>query len=101
MIDLKEQRRAVIVKWARLRPSGRPVFCIPSKAEREGLVGRKQSEVSDGKVIYDSRTAAEACAADMAALGGRWATCRAYQCARSRTGHWHLTHGVFGRRGSR
>jgi hypothetical protein len=84
---------AVIARHARHR-ADRPLRCRPSAEERreraQGVVPRVRRERpgSDWKYIYDTAAAAEAAAAEFAAAGERM---RPYPCARSRTGHYHLT----------
>jgi hypothetical protein len=82
-------RAKVLLKYARLLPAGRPVFCKPSRAELEGAAPRRQGRGADGKVIYSDREAAEAAARELEELGAR--PQRAYVCKRSRHGHFHLT----------
>ena len=90
MIDeTREQRRAVIIRYARLLPSGKPVFCNPSQWERYGASPRRQGAGSDGKPIYDSRESAETAGRELEALGA-WPL-RAFLCRRSGSGHYHLT----------
>ncbi|MCW0211828.1 MAG: hypothetical protein OJJ54_00550 [Pseudonocardia sp.] len=82
-------RAKVLLRYARLLPAGRPVFCKPSRAELEGMAPRRQGRGADGKVIYSDREAAEAAARELEDLGAR--PQRAYVCKRSRHGHFHLT----------
>ena len=82
---------AAIRRYARpCPPSGKPMRCTPSAAEIEGVATRRSAPGNDGKVIYDSREDAEACAAELIALGAQ--PKRSYPCTRKSTGgHWHLT----------
>jgi hypothetical protein len=82
-------RGEVLLRYARLASSGRPIFCTPSRAELAGLVGPRAGRGTDGKVIYPTREAAEAAARELEGLGSR--ALRAYLCTRSRRGHFHLT----------
>lgn len=82
-------RAEILLRYARLATSGRPVFCTPSRAELDGVVAPRAGRGTDGKVIYPSREAAEAAARELEQLGARYL--RAYRCARSRHGHFHLT----------
>lgn len=85
---------AVIARHARRR-AGRPLRCRPAAEElreREQAITprvRRARPGTDWKYIYDTRGAAEAAAAEFAAAGERL---RPYPCARSRHGHYHLTH---------
>ena len=82
-------RARVLLRYARLMNSGRPVFCKPSRAEIAGVAPRRQGVRGDGKVIYPDRESAEAAARELEDLGAR--AQRAYVCKRSRHGHFHLT----------
>jgi hypothetical protein len=82
-------RGEVLLRYARLAGSGRPVFCTPSRAERAGTVPLRQGRGTDGKVIYGTREDAEAAARELELLGAN--RLRAYRCSRSRSGHFHLT----------
>ncbi|MHA6793622.1 hypothetical protein ACVGVM_08920 [Pseudonocardia bannensis] len=82
-------RAEVLVRYARLMRIGRPVVCLPSRAELSGEAPRRQGRGSDGKVIYPDRESAEAAARELERLGSR--ALRAYMCSRSRHGHYHLT----------
>jgi hypothetical protein len=82
-------RAEVLVRFARLATSGRPVFCTPSRAEKAGAVAPRAGQGTNGKVIYPTREAAEAAARELEGLGSR--NLRAYLCPRSRRGHFHLT----------
>jgi hypothetical protein len=84
-----DARRAVIIKYARLRTDGKPQFCLPTRAEREGNVRRDWG--TDNKVIFPDRDAAQAAARELEALGSRAMT--VYECDRSRHGHHHLRTG--------
>jgi hypothetical protein len=82
-------RADVLLRYARLATSGRPVFCTPSRAEIAGTVPLRQSRGTNGKVIYGAREDAEAAARELEVLGAN--RLRAYRCSRSRSGHFHLT----------
>ncbi|WP_143172017.1 hypothetical protein [Pseudonocardia thermophila] len=82
-------RGEVVARHARLQRNGRPVFCTPSRAELDGTVALRQGRGTDGKIIYETREAAEAAARELEQLGAR--PLRAYRCNRSRRGHYHLT----------
>lgn len=82
-------RAEVVARYARTLPSGRPMYCKPSREERSGEVVRKQGPGTDGKVIYPNKDAADAAGRELEALGGR--PLRPYACKRSRNGHFHLT----------
>ncbi|WP_214368690.1 hypothetical protein [Pseudonocardia sp. H11422] len=82
-------RAEVLVRYARLMRIGRPVVCLPSRAELSGRMPRRQGQGSDGKIIYPDRDSAEAAARELEQLGSR--ALRAYMCSRSRHGHFHLT----------
>ncbi|GAA1849176.1 hypothetical protein GCM10009836_31160 [Pseudonocardia ailaonensis] len=82
-------RARILLRYARLMNSGRPVFCKPSRAELAGAAPRRQGIGGDGKVIYSDRESAEAAARELEELGAR--AQRAYVCKRSRHGHFHLT----------
>jgi hypothetical protein len=82
-------RAKVLLRYARLMGTGRPVFCKPSRKEIAGTAPRRQGVGADGKVIYPDREAAEAAARELEELGAR--AQRAYVCKRSRRGHYHLT----------
>lgn len=81
-------RSAVLHEHARLTARGRPVFCTPSREEIAGVVALRQGRGTDGKVIYDTREAAESAARELETLGAR--ALRSYICGRSRSGHFHL-----------
>lgn len=83
-------RRGIVARFARLRASGKPVFCTPSQAELSGRVPRVTKWGNDGKVIFDSFEQAEACARALEATGCRRQV--PYQCQRGTRGHHHLTH---------
>lgn len=82
-------RAEVLLRYARLATSGRPVFCTPSRAEIAGTAPLRQSRGTNGKVIYGTREDAEAAARELEVLGAN--KLRAYRCSRSRSGHFHLT----------
>jgi hypothetical protein len=82
-------RARILLRYARLMSTGRPVFCKPSRAELAGTAPRRQGVGADGKVIYPDRESAEAAARELEELGAR--AQRAYVCKRSRHGHYHLT----------
>lgn len=82
-------RAKVLLRYARLMGTGRPVFCKPSRKEIAGTAPRRQGVGADGKVIYPDRDSAEAAARELEELGAR--AQRAYVCKRSRRGHYHLT----------
>lgn len=83
-------RREIVRRFARLKPSGRPVFCTPSQAELSGRVPRVNSWGNDGKVIFDDWESAAACARALEATGCQRQV--PYQCQRGTRGHLHLTH---------
>lgn len=85
--DRLADRRAVIVRYARLKGDGTPVFCQASRAERDRQ--RHRDWGSEGKPIYPDLAAAEAAARELEALGAR--PMYAYECPRSRSGHHHLS----------
>jgi hypothetical protein len=71
----------VIQRWARLRPSGKPVLCSPSP--------RSSDRRSENKVIYDSIEAARSAASELRKLGSL--EMEPYTCHRStRRHHQHL-----------
>lgn len=79
-------RLTVLLRFAVLTSSGRPVLCLPSPY-------REQPETRgagcDGKVVFGTREAAESAGRELARLpGGR--PMEAYPCRRSRHGHHHL-----------
>jgi hypothetical protein len=79
----EEARRAVLVKYARLRKNGKPTLCSPPKRE---LLG---GEVPGAfKVIYDTEENAKDAARELCALGAP--PMFPYPCPRSRRGHVHL-----------
>ncbi len=82
-------RAEVLLRYARLATSGRPVFCTPSRAEIAGAVPLRQGRGTSGKVIYGTREDAEDAARELELLGAN--KLRAYRCSRSRSGHFHLT----------
>ncbi|GAA2851322.1 hypothetical protein GCM10010472_05480 [Pseudonocardia halophobica] len=82
-------RARILLRYARLMSTGRPIFCKPSRAELAGTAPRRQGVGADGKVIYPDRESAEAAARELEELGAR--AQRAYVCKRSRHGHYHLT----------
>lgn len=84
-----QARRRIIGHYARRDWRGRIAFCTPSKNELNGVVARRETSGSDGKVIFPDLETAEKAAREMADLGAD--PQRAYVCARSRTGHAHLT----------
>lgn len=83
------ERQSIIDRHARLSRNGIPTLCFPSRLELSGKGVRKERPGTDGKIIYDSREAAEACARDLEAAG--YAPQYAYTCGRSKHGHHHLT----------
>lgn len=90
---LSDVRAEVVRRHARPRPT-RPgwVECTLSRAEMEGHRPRRVTSGTDGKVLFDTREAAEACARELEALAGN--PQRAYHWPRRRAGHaghWHLT----------
>jgi hypothetical protein len=86
---LAQRRRAVIHEHARMGRHGKPIFCKPSRAEREGVEPRKQGPRTDGKPIYDTREIADEVARLLEPLGA--GPLRPFPCNRSRNGHFHLT----------
>ena len=76
----RAERKVVLNRYARLKPSGKPIVCTPGRNER--------SRHSEGKVIFDSQESAVLAAAELVRLGARRMT--AYPCPRSKRGHWHL-----------
>lgn len=80
-----DDRAEVLERYARHGRNGRVQTCRPGEAELEnGLVGARKA-----KVIYPDRASALAAARELHAVGaGRMS---AYQCLRSKQGHWHLT----------
>lgn len=84
-----EERREVIRRYARLRPNGTPVCCTPTREELSGEAGHKTRWGNDGKIIFDDRESAEACARVLESIGCKPA--RAYECKRSSRHHHHLT----------
>lgn len=83
-----EVRHAILDRYARRMPSGKPVRCFPPAAERDGKVPRVNTPGNDGKIIFDTREQAEACAAAFLAVGG--VPQIAYRCNRGKRGHHHL-----------
>lgn len=78
----------VVLRHARTFTAGDGSTC--ARLCQAGAYDRATGEThSEGKVIYDTREAAEACAAELRELGlaRQWA----YRCPRSRRGHHHLT----------
>lgn len=88
VVDVDE-RREVIQRFARLHPSGRPVFCTPSQAELAGEIRRVTAWGNDGKVVFDSLERAEACARVLESIGCE--PLLAYECKRGGSDHHHLT----------
>lgn len=86
--DTRAERKRIMRQYARMR-MGRPVFCGPSKREKEGRPVDFVI-VRNGKVIFDDRAQAEAAATALFELTGE--RFRPYECPRSRHGHHHLTH---------
>lgn len=84
-----DERREVLGRYARLKPSGAPVLCTPSQAELSGEIPRVTSWGNDGKIIFDDREKAEACARALEAIGCDPQV--AYECKRGSRGHHHLT----------
>lgn len=83
----RKARRKILRRYARMR-EGRPVFCGPSRLEKEQRAD--YGIIRNGKVIFDTREQAEAAAAALLGLTGEMF--RPYACPRSRHGHHHLTH---------
>jgi hypothetical protein len=79
----EQARRAVLVKYARLRKNGRPILCSPPRSEL--LSGHVSGAF---KVIYDTAKNAEDAARELSALGAP--PMIPYPCPRSRRGHLHL-----------
>lgn len=78
-------RGEVLMRFARLMPSGRrPMVCKSSPKEES-----RTKQQHHGKVIYPDQGSAEACAVELQALGAL--PMRAYLCPRSTRGHFHLT----------
>jgi hypothetical protein len=80
----KALRRTILTLHARLDPRGGVILCQPSPAElaREATAHRG----NDGKPVYDTRSAAKACAKELAEAGvGRLVP---YLCPRGK--HYHL-----------
>ncbi len=73
--------------WKSTKRKGAPMVCIPSKEEKR--LFRKSPEANDGKIIFDSREAAEAAARELEALGSK--PMRSFACPRSKNDHFHLT----------
>lgn len=83
-----EVRHAILDRFARLKPSGKPVLCVPTRAELSGGRPRVNTPGNDGKIIFDTRELAEACAKEFLAVGG--VPQIAYRCNRGKRGHHHL-----------
>jgi hypothetical protein len=83
----------IVRRYARPMPGHpKPMYCIPTQAERDGLVDRLPGSSQKDKVIFDTREAASACARALLEVGG--VPQRPYACPRhrpSRPPHWHLT----------
>lgn len=75
-------------RYALLDRRGEPTHCHPSAEEKRSEVLRKEARGSDGKEIFETEAIAQACCQALAVIGVRM---RAYACARSTTGHYHLT----------
>lgn len=82
-------RRQIVVRFARLYPSGAPVFCTPSEAELRGERPRVNDWGNDGKVIFDTWFQAEDCARALESTGLPRQV--PYECKRGTRGHHHLT----------
>jgi hypothetical protein len=77
-------RKDLLDRYARRR-KGRPTFCTPPKKER---TDRTRANGNDGKVMFETREAAEECARFLTSLGSR--RLAVYRCPESGTNHWHL-----------
>jgi len=92
--ELSAKRAAAVKRHARpLPPQNRqPMRCVPTQPEVVGVRDRIAPPGNDDKVIFDSRESANACAEELAALGGT--RLRPYECPRHKPHkppHWHLT----------
>lgn len=83
-------RREILMRYARISTGGRPLTCRPSHHELDRPATRKEGYGTDGKVIFPNEAAALACADEMTRRLGD-PPMHAYACARSRSGHHHLT----------
>ena len=79
---------AILAKYARLDRDGRPVRCWPTWEEFYGAVERRESQGSDGKIIFDNKTNAVKAANELETLYRR--AYKVYPCKRSDSGHRHL-----------
>ena len=87
--DDERRHREILRKYARRRPNRQPMFCQPSRDERDGRSPRKQGPGTDGKPIYDGRENVAAAIVELEKLYGL--PLREYICNRSRHGHFHIT----------
>lgn len=85
---MAKARFRVIKTYARRQRDGMPMKCEPGELERYGAKPRKNRVGNDGKIIYDTRESAEACAATLRERFGD--RLYVYPCDRSKTGHHHL-----------
>lgn len=83
----RHRATAIIRRYARHR-NGRLVKCTASAAEVERDDPRELTSI--GKYIYDTETAARACANDLRTVCG-FGRLYVYPCRRSKHGHVHLT----------
>ncbi|HLL69080.1 MAG TPA: hypothetical protein VK453_25695 [Micromonosporaceae bacterium] len=88
----RAERTVVLRRYARLGSNGDPARCFPGWSEHNGIAPRVSHPGNDGKVIFNTKEAAEAAAGELARLpGGRPG--HAYPCARSKRGHHHIASG--------
>lgn len=78
----------MLLKYARLRPSGRPIRCTPPKKIRNQRI-RMQLKPLKRKYIFDSVEIANEYVEKITELGA--SPCRVYVCPYSGTGHAHVT----------
>jgi hypothetical protein len=81
---------ATVRRHARLQPNGDPMLCTPSREEIARPTRRRENAGSDYKPIYDTQQAAELAARALHLEAG-YPPLYAYECRRSRHGHYHLT----------
>lgn len=91
-----QERRDILARHCRLSAAGTPLSCAPTKKEKENPESHWRGQGDDDKVILLNEKHAEECARELAVLYGK--PMRAYECPRSKRGHFHVTSQA-GRRG--
>lgn len=88
--DAAARRAAIVARYAQHDAAGHVILCTPSDAERAACAAAGDDPHSAGKVTYPSVDVARAAERELRRVSGGVRQ-YAYACARSASGHAHLT----------